>query len=60
MIQSTDEEILLSLGATEDNFVERKRFSDDREWNRTAVAFANSCPIEDTRGGANLSVIICR
>ncbi len=40
-----DEELLLRLGSAEDNFVERKRFSDHREWTRTAVAFANSCPI---------------
>jgi Schlafen, AlbA_2 len=41
----TDEELLSRLGNTEDSFVERKRFSDDRQWTRTAVAFANSCPI---------------
>jgi hypothetical protein len=46
MIQVTDEELFLRLQGTEDNFVERKRFSDDRQWNRTAVAFANSCPID--------------
>jgi hypothetical protein len=41
----SDEDLLARLGNTEDNFVERKRFSDDRQWLRTAVAFANSCPI---------------
>lgn len=40
-----DEELISRLGNTEDNFVERKRFSDDREWLRTVVGFANSCPI---------------
>ena len=41
----TEEDLLLRLVNTEDNFTERKRFSDDREWLRTVVAFANSCPI---------------
>jgi predicted HTH transcriptional regulator len=40
-----EEELLLRLVNTEDNFTERKRFSDDREWLRTVVGFANSCPI---------------
>jgi predicted HTH transcriptional regulator len=39
------EDLLLRLVNTEDNFTERKRFSDDREWLRTLVGFANSCPI---------------
>lgn len=41
----TDEELFLKLLSTEDNFVERKRFSDHKEWTRTVVAFANSCPL---------------
>jgi hypothetical protein len=41
----TDEELLLRLGNCEDNFVERKRFSDGSVWTRAIVAFANSCPI---------------
>ncbi len=40
----SDEDLLLRLANTEDSFIERKRFSDDREWLRTVVAFANSCP----------------
>jgi predicted HTH transcriptional regulator len=44
-VHLSDEDLLLRLANTEDNFVERKRFSDDREWLRTVVAFANSCPI---------------
>jgi predicted HTH transcriptional regulator len=44
-ISLTEEELLSRMVNTEDNFVERKRFSDDREWARTAVAFANSCPV---------------
>src|SRR5215469_2445087 len=41
----SDDDLLSRLTNTEDNFVERKRFSDDREWLRTVVAFANSCPL---------------
>jgi predicted HTH transcriptional regulator len=42
----TDEELLLSLKNFEDNFVERKTVSDSRDWLKTAVAFANSVPID--------------
>lgn len=45
LVHLSDDDLLLRLTNTEDNFVERKRFSDDREWLRTVVAFANSCPI---------------
>jgi predicted HTH transcriptional regulator len=44
-VHLSDDDLLSRLANTEDNFVERKRFSDDREWLRTVVAFANSCPI---------------
>src|SRR6266436_1000439 len=44
-IPVTDEELFLKLVSTEDNFVERKRFSDHKDWTRTVVGFANSCPI---------------
>jgi len=44
-VHLSDDDLLSRLENTEDNFVERKRFSDDREWLRTVVAFANSCPI---------------
>jgi hypothetical protein len=39
----SDEDLLRRLSNTEDNFTERKRFSDDREWLRTVIGFANSC-----------------
>ena len=45
-VELTDADLLSRLANTEDNFVERKRFSDDREWLRTAVGFANSCPVD--------------
>jgi predicted HTH transcriptional regulator len=45
LVHLSDDDLLSRLTNTEDNFVERKRFSDDREWLRTVVAFANSCPI---------------
>ena len=41
----TEEELLLRFGNTEDNFVERKSISDWKDWLKTVVAFANSCPI---------------
>lgn len=40
-----DEDLLLRLQNTEDAFVERKVFSDSKDWLKTAVAFANSTPI---------------
>lgn len=45
IVSLSDEDILYRLTNTEDNFAERKRFSDDKEWLRTAVGFANSCPV---------------
>jgi hypothetical protein len=41
----TDSELLAKLPNREDAFVERKLFSDTDDWLRTAVAFANTCPI---------------
>lgn len=41
----SDEDLLLRLTATEDSFVERKTWADSSDWLKTAVAFANSCPI---------------
>jgi hypothetical protein len=42
----TDDDLLNLLDATEDAFVERKLLSDSSDWLRTAVAFANSAPID--------------
>jgi len=36
-VHLNDDDLLSRLANTEDNFVERKRFSDDREWLRTIV-----------------------
>lgn len=41
----TDEQIIAKLCPSEDNFVERKSSSDKRDWLKTVVAFANTCPI---------------
>jgi schlafen family protein len=41
----TDEELLLWLKATENSFVERKVFSDSKDWLKTVVAFATSAPV---------------
>src|SRR6266566_3360222 len=44
-VDVSDDEILGYLRQIEDNFVERKLFSDSSDWLDTAVAFANTCPI---------------
>jgi|SRR5271157_4990099 len=41
-----DSDLLLRLRDTEDQFVERKPFSDSKDWLKTTVAFANSTPID--------------
>ena len=41
----TDDELLLRLNNFEDDFVERKTASDQKDWIPTTVAFANSAPI---------------
>jgi len=41
----TDQELLLRLDSSEDNFVERKTSGDSKDWLKTAVAFANSAPV---------------
>lgn len=45
MMQLTDQDLLLRLKQFEDNFVERKLFSDGSKWLKAAVALANSAPI---------------
>jgi len=40
----SDAELLARMKNFEDNFVERKTASDDRDWLKTIVAFANSTP----------------
>lgn len=42
----TNEELLLWLRDPEHTFVERKVFSDAKDWLKTVVAFANSTPID--------------
>jgi hypothetical protein len=41
----SEEELLSKLSDTENNFIERKTRSNHVDWLKTAVAFANSCPI---------------
>ncbi len=41
----SDNEIITKLHAFEDQFVERKTASDSSDWLKTAVGFANSCPV---------------
>jgi hypothetical protein len=45
-VSLTDVDLLASLSNTEDNFIERKTIKDADGWLKTAVAFANSCPID--------------
>ncbi|MHB8486843.1 MAG: AlbA family DNA-binding domain-containing protein [Candidatus Acidiferrales bacterium] len=40
----TDAELLAKMRNFEDHFVERKTASDDKDWLKTIVAFANSTP----------------
>jgi predicted HTH transcriptional regulator len=42
----TNEEMLLWLRDPEHAFVERKVFSDSKDWLKTVVAFANSTPVD--------------
>ena len=44
-VSVSDDDLLAKLTDTENSFVERKTASDHRGWLKTAVAFANSCPI---------------
>jgi hypothetical protein len=44
-VSVSDEDLISQVSDTESNFVERKLVKDHRGWLRTAVAFANSCPI---------------
>jgi schlafen family protein len=44
-VEIKDEDLLVRLRNDEDQFTERKSFSDNRGWLRTAVAFANSASI---------------
>jgi Putative DNA-binding domain len=46
MIELSDQDLLRRLRNFEDFFVERKTSSDKRDWLPTAVAFANSAPID--------------
>lgn len=45
MIQLTDDDLMLRVADTEDNFVERKTQNDLGDCLKTAVAFANSTPV---------------
>jgi Putative DNA-binding domain len=44
-ISISDQDLLAKLTDTENTFIERKTVSDSKGWLKTAVAFANSCPI---------------
>jgi hypothetical protein len=44
-VQLSDADLLARLKNFEDHFVERKTIGDQKDWKKTAVAFANSAPI---------------
>jgi Putative DNA-binding domain len=41
----TESDLLSKISDTENNFIERKTVNDTNGWLKTAVAFANSCPV---------------
>jgi hypothetical protein len=41
----SEDDLVAKISDTENNFIERKLIKDHRGWLKTAVAFANSCPI---------------
>lgn len=45
IVEMSDTDLLARMRNFEDNFVERKVFSDSKDWLKTAVAFANSAPV---------------
>jgi len=45
IVQLSDADLLARMRNCEDHFVERKTVKDDKDWKKTAVAFANSAPI---------------
>src|SRR5438477_7215899 len=42
----TEQDLLARLRNFEDHFVERKTAGDNKDWVKTAVAFANSAPVD--------------
>jgi hypothetical protein len=44
-VDLSDAELLARMKNFEDHFVERKTVRDDKDWKKTAVAFANSVPV---------------
>jgi predicted HTH transcriptional regulator len=45
IVQLTDQDLVAKMKNFEDHFVERKVAKDDKDWLKTAVAFANSAPV---------------
>lgn len=45
MVELSDADLLARMKNFEDHLVERKTFSDEKDWKKTAVAFANSVPV---------------
>jgi len=45
LVDLSEADLLAKLKNFEDHFVERKVVKDDKDWKKTAVAFANSAPV---------------
>jgi predicted HTH transcriptional regulator len=45
VVELSDADLLARMRNFEDHMVERKTFKDERDWKKTAVAFANSVPV---------------
>ena len=45
LVDLTEADLLARMRNFEDHFVERKVVKDDKDWKKTAVAFANSAPV---------------
>jgi predicted HTH transcriptional regulator len=45
VVDLNEADLLAKLKNFEDHFVERKVVKDDKDWKKTAVAFANSAPV---------------
>jgi predicted HTH transcriptional regulator len=45
IVQLSEADLLARMGNFENRLVERKTVKDEKDWKKTAVAFANSAPV---------------
>ena len=48
-VELNESDLLARMRNFEDHLVERKTVKDEKDWKKTAVAFANSVPVRDSR-----------